>query len=871
MNFRLKNDIRERVYLLSIIPMLMITLLLGVYFTYNQINTAKQSMFEKGHEFTKLLAAAAEFGVLSNNAVELEPLSNQLIENPFVKDVIFMDQEMQVIHRKDSFALPQEATKVNLSKTKDAWWFSEPIRPSPIQISSELDDLQAPLEAEIIGWVLLVFSDTPIKQQQYTIIRNSTLILLAGFLFTFVVSNHFGKKISVPVKNLSLTIGQLRRGNLGVRATGSSTQEFMQLAEGINELAKSLEESHLQMEARITQATQALSLSLQELGIKNNQLIKAHQKANNANRAKDAFLARMSHELRTPLTSVIGFTKMMQDSSTEQEKAHYLKIIDHTSQVLLTLIDDLLDFTRLEADAIQLETISFNPELLLSQTLEMHALTANSKGLELILDGTHQLPSVLVGDPTRIRQIITNLVSNAIKFTDSGHVRLYTQYNYRQKSLQIRVEDTGIGINPNYVEKLFESFTQADNSISRKYGGSGLGLAIVSRLANLMQGEVTLEHTSNQGTTFVIHLPISQKSEPFELDELEAITPPVLPSELKVLVIDPYWPSLQSISQTLGYFGIEQTSVHRIEEALNQSDRFSHIIVNHLANNHDMERLQRKAESLRQQFPNAKLMVLLPASIKRDAIKSLKARYLAKPLSSSQLINGLINSKEMPHYADEHEQDFSQLDVLIVEDNDYNRLLVKRILNQIGIQPREATTGKQAIDCVTEKLPDLTLMDINMPDMDGITASSIVLKQHPKAKIVALTANISSREQQMLSNIGIDQIILKPLNIEKLYQVINTLELNPNKVGPSLLERSEFHEEIKRQLNEIQLRIYAKDYESLTRNAHQLNGFAGLFDQPEIELVAERLKKAVLSRDIRNIWSAYNQLSRVVNNIQRLG
>ncbi|MCD8512223.1 MAG: ATP-binding protein [Nitrincola sp.] len=746
--------------------------------------------------------------------------------------------------------------------------FTEPVKPTPIKPLNDSPQADVSIDSEIMGWVTIIFSDLPIKNQQYEIIRNSTFIILAGFLITFLISNYFGRKISLPIKNLSIVISQLRRGNLQARAEGSSTQEFNQLAEGINELARSLEDSNQQMEARITQATQALSIRFTRARNKNNQLMKAHQKADNANRAKDAFLARMSHELRTPLTSVIGFTRMMQDGSTEQEKTHYLKIIDHTSQVLLTLIDDLLDFTRLEADAIELESISFNPEQLFSQTLEMHAPAAYSKGLELILDKTYNLPSILVGDPTRIRQVITNLISNAIKFTDSGYIKLTTHY-LKDKTLLIYVEDTGIGINLNYKEKMFESFTQADNSISRKYGGSGLGLAIVSRLVKLMRGEITLENTSNSGTTFSIRIPIEQKIEPFEVDDFDEISTHQFDENYNVLLIEKISASKESISNTFKYYSIEHDCFDRIEDALNQQSSYSHIILSHPSNDHNLELLHRKYDALRQHFPTSKIIVLLPASIRRDSIKSINGLILTKPLSSNQLIKAVVHSKELSVSTEINSRDLTILDVLIAEDNDYNRLLVKRILKQAGIQTREATTGKQAIEAVRSKMPDIILMDINMPDMDGITASSIILEENPKANIIALTANISSREQQMLNEIGIQSVLLKPLNIEKLYGIIHSLDSNTETAKNITTSKSEFYIEIKRQLDEIQSRIYAKDYESLAKNAHQLYGFAGLFDQPEIELVAERLKKAVLSRDIRNIWSAYNQLSRVVSNLQR--
>ena len=865
----LKNDIRERVLFLSIIPMLVITLFLGGFFTYTQIQHAKQGMMEKGEEFSKLLAAAAEFGVLSNNPAELAPLSQQLLENPLVIDVIFTDQNMLVIHRENSFDVALSSPPDQTSRTEQEWFFSSPVKPMPIRTLDESEAHDSTTNEDIMGWVIIVFSDIPIRQQQYQIIRNSLFIILAGFLITFLISNYFGRKISLPIKQLSIIIGQLRRGNISARAIGSNTEEFNQLAEGINELAKSLEESNHQMETRINQATQALSVSLQELEIKNNQLMKAHQKADSANRAKDAFLARMSHELRTPLTSVIVFTRMIQEGGSDEERAHYLKIIDHTSQVLLSLIDDLLDFTRLEADAIELELISFNPEKLFHQALEMQAPSAHVKGIELILDGSFKLPELLIGDPTRIRQIITNLIGNSIKFTDRGYIKLYVEYLQKDKTLSFIVEDTGIGIASNYKEKMFESFTQADNSISRKYGGSGLGLAIISRLIKLMKGNIHVETEAGKGTSFHVKIPVDNKIELFEIDEIDDFSIQVVKDEHKVLVIESNSIARKSIHDTLSYFNIPCKASERIEDILGITDQFSHIIVSHPANDHNIDILFRKTESLRQQFPIAKIIILIPATIRREAVKNIKAYTYTKPLSSKQILKSIFHSKEESTNNQDTHYQLDSLEILIAEDNDYNRLLVKRILRQAGISTREVTTGKQVIEEINIKMPDIILMDINMPDMDGIEASRLILEQHPKAQIIALTANISSREQQMLNQLGIDRILIKPLNIEKLYALISTLDIKTTKASSTGASKLEFDIEIKRQLEEIQSRIYAKDYESLARNAHQLYGFAGLFDHPEIEMVAERLKKSIISRDIRNIWSAYNQLARVVNNLQR--
>lgn len=867
-------DIRQRVLFLSLIPMLVITGILGFFFTYTQLDHAKTGLLEKGHELSELLSAAAEFGILSNNPAELEPLSNQLLKNPLVIDVIFMDQNMSIIYRENTFDLTIKSPPEPFALVNQHWYFSNPVTPTPIRTENVPELFSEQASTETVGWVILVFSDEPIHHQQLIIIRNSLIIIFSGFLITFSLSSYFGRAISLPIKQLSSIIAQLRRGNLSSRALKSHTDEFNQLAEGINELAKSLEQSNRHMETRITQATQALSVSLQELERKNHQLMRAHEKADSANRAKDAFLARMSHELRTPLTSVIGFTRMIQEGSGEQERAHYLKIVDHTSQMLLTLIDDLLDFTRLESDALELETIEFHPEQLMHQALEMQAPAAHAKGIELVFSGGFNLPVHLAGDPTRIRQIITNLIGNAIKFTETGHIVLHTEYQSDKGMLLISVSDTGIGISTEYKSKMFESFTQADNTISRKYGGSGLGLAIVYRLVKLMSGDVEVDSELGHGTRFIIKLPLKPENELFSIDLIDDFSIKTATEDYSIVVVEKNPASRKSLFELFDHFGYACRVSERLEDILSSEETVSHILLGHPASEPDAELLLRQVESLRQRFPGVKLILLLPVNLRQDCLKTINASILNKPVLPTQVLAMLENHDNNDTGINYSNYKLSKLEILIAEDNDYNRLLIKRILKQAGISSREVITGEQAIKAVSEKMPDIVLMDINMPDMDGIEASRQILNEHPNANIIALTANISSREQQLLNQLGINKILIKPLNIEKLYTLLSTLDVkNPTHnlaTATSPKHIIEFELEIDRQLKEIQSRIYAKDYAAIGRNAHQLYGFAGLFDHPEIENIANQLRKAVISKDIRKIWSVYNQLARVVKGMKKL-
>src|SRR5690606_30736884 len=319
------------------------------------------------------------------------------------------------------------------------------------------------------------------------------------------------RRSSDLITAMTRTVRELEQGNLYTQLETRSNDELAILAQGINHLAMTVAESRQNLQRKVFDATHRLQSILDDLQQKNQELDIARQEAEAANQAKSDFLAQMSHELRTPITAIQGFVRLLGDSKLDSAEKRYCEIIQQASLQLLQLIDDILDITRLQSNGIVLETSVFNLTDCIETPISLMAPTAHQKGLELILDIAPDVPQALIGDTLRVRQIVYNLVSNAIKFTTSGEVVVQVQTrgsDHNTARLAISVIDTGIGIPEKQRALIFEPFSQADNSISRRFGGSGLGLTIVRNLVMLMGGTISLDSMAGKGSTFSVELPL---------------------------------------------------------------------------------------------------------------------------------------------------------------------------------------------------------------------------------------------------------------------------------------------------------------------------------------------------------------------------
>ena len=357
----------------------------------------------------------------------------------------------------------------------------------------------------LLGWVEIELSHSGMLLRGYRSLFASLLLIAAGLAGAALLALRMGRTINRPISQIKLAVAQLKDGHLETRLPPLGSQELDDLASGINRMAGTLQNAREELQHSVDQATEDVRQNLETIEIQNIELDLARKEALEASRIKSEFLANMSHEIRTPLNGILGFTHLLQKSELTPRQLDYLGTIEKSADSLLGIINEILDFSKIEAGKLVLDNIPFNLRDLLQDTLTILAPAAHAKQLELVSLVYRDTPLSLVGDPLRLKQILTNLVSNAIKFTREGTIvarAMLEEEHEDSVQLRISIQDTGIGLSNQDVRALFQAFSQADNSLSRQPGGTGLGLVISKRLIEQMGGEIGVDSTPGEGSEF---------------------------------------------------------------------------------------------------------------------------------------------------------------------------------------------------------------------------------------------------------------------------------------------------------------------------------------------------------------------------------
>ncbi|NQD37063.1 two-component sensor histidine kinase BarA [Permianibacter sp. IMCC34836] len=787
--------IRSRILFLALIPVVGISVLLLSFFISEHSADVNNSLRQRGQTIVRHLAYASEYGIAAANEEQLRYLITSARDSDDdVEAIAVFDNQHRLLARTghDRF---DDTLRANGELPQGISWADNDtgfVVRAPVfgQLLSlrDVNDNARP-DRPILGYIAVQMSRESEVLKLYETLAIALVVVLAAAAIGAALAIRMARNVIVPIVQMAQAVHRIKEGKLDTQVETRATGELKVLENGINNMASSLQEAHEELQQGIDQATADLRQTLETIEVQNVELDIARKQALEAARVKSEFLANMSHEIRTPMNGVIGFTNLLLKTELSGKQKEYLNTIRKSAQGLLTIVDDILDFSKVEAGKLVLENAPLDLREIADEVLAMMAPVASDKKLELVALVYSDVPSNLLGDGLRLKQVLTNLVNNAVKFTAQGSVEIrimLEQESEHDVVIGLQVRDTGIGLSTEQQKQLFHAFTQADTTTTRRFGGTGLGLVICKKLVEKMGGEIGLTSEAGSGSTFWFTIRCEKSDDAWTAlrhnDELAG---------RRVLMFEPHATARLAMGHLLSSWKMLYTEFDQIGDVvdyLQHNDQKMQVdlllLGGPLHSQQDRELLKRLIELGRDR--NGARIIIASRSVDNSEHASLLDMgvdsVIGKPVGQRRLfgiIQSLFQRGARSHSDDNIDHGAAQDEPLVcrllaVDDNDANLELVSTLLADMGADVHTARSGREAVDIAREQDFDLIFMDIQMPEMDGIEATR-TLRAHPRHRntpVIALTAHAMHGERETLLDAGMDDYLTKPVTEQELYDTV---------------------------------------------------------------------------------------------------